>query len=154
MKRMTAPEPSVALEPLFQRRPLEQLCCVNEGCSEAGVYGAGNLSVCSSKGSGRWRILRCGSCKSEFSERKGTAMWGSRMTEQTAIAIAQHLQEGCGIRKTARLVGVSKDGVSAMALRLGLHARRFHDQHVKNLTVAEVQLDEKWSFVEKKRKTV
>jgi hypothetical protein len=74
------------------------------------------------------------------------------MTPEKAKAIAQHLQEGCGIRQTARLVEVSKDGVTAMAIRLGLHAKRFHDQRVEHLDVKEVQLDEKWSFVGKKEK--
>jgi hypothetical protein len=104
------------------------------------------------KGGGRWRILRCTACKDEFSERKGTPLWRSRMPSDKALAIASHLKEGCGIRQTARLVGASKDGVTAVALRLGLHAKRFHDQHAQGLTVDEVQFDEKWAFVEKKQK--
>ena len=46
-----------------------------------------------------------------------------RMRPDKVIDIAQHLGEGCGIRKTARLVGASKDGVTNLGLRLGLHAR-------------------------------
>jgi hypothetical protein len=76
------------------------------------------------------------------------------MADDKALAIAQHLQEGCGIRRTARLVGASKDGVTAVAIRLGLHAKRFHDQQAQNLVVKEVQFDEKWSFVEKKREAL
>jgi hypothetical protein len=74
------------------------------------------------------------------------------MAPEKAAAIASHLKEGCGIRKTARLVGVSKDGVTSIALRLGLHARAVHDERVRNLQVREVQFDEKWSFVGKKQK--
>jgi hypothetical protein len=103
------------------------------------------------KGGGRWRILRCTTCKTEFSERKGTPLWRTRMPPEKAAAIASHLKEGCGIRKTARLVGVSKDGVSSIALRLGLHARAVHDERVRDLNVREVQFDEKWSFVGKKQ---
>jgi transposase-like protein len=147
---MLAQDRDARLVELSNQRPLEQLCCVNPDCSLQGRYAGGNLSVRSGKGSGRWRILYCAACKSDFSERKGTAMWGSRMSPDKAAAIAQHLQEGCGIRQTARLVGASKDGVTAVALRLGLHAKRFHDQQVHNLVVEEVQFDEKWSFVEKK----
>lgn len=140
--------------PAIVHCPLEELCCVNEECAVKGRYAEGNLSVRNGKGSGRWRILRCGVCGSEFSERKGTALWGSRMPLEKAEAIAQHLQEGCGIRQTARLVGASTDGVTAMAKRLGLHAKRFHDQQVQDLTVTEVQFDEKWSFVKKKREAL
>jgi transposase-like protein len=151
---MRAQDRNAPIEALFIPRPLEQLCCVNPDCPQAGVYAGDNLSVCPSKGSGRFRILRCATCKSEFSERKGTALWGSRMADDKALAIAQHLQEGCGIRRTARLVGASKDGVTAVAIRLGLHAKRFHDQQAQNLVVKEVQFDEKWSFVEKKREAL
>ena len=93
------------------QRPLEELCCVNPHCPDAGRRGAGNLTVRTGKGGGRWRILRCSSCKTEFSERRGTPLWGTRMDPEKAEAIASHLKEGCGIRKTSRLVGASKDGV-------------------------------------------
>jgi LacI family transcriptional regulator len=85
-----------------------------------------------------------------FSERKGTPLWGTRMRPEKAEAIASHLQEGCGIRKTARLVGASTDGVTGMALRLGLHAKFLHDELALGLEVHEAQADEKWSFVGKK----
>ncbi len=130
--------------------PLEQLCCVQADCPLAGQRGAGNLSLRRGKGGGRWRILRCAACEVEFSERKGTPLWGTRMSLEKAEAIASHLKEGCGIRQTARLVGASKDGVTAVAKRLGLHAKRIHDQRAKGLPVQEVQFDEKWAFVEKK----
>ena len=74
------------------------------------------------------------------------------MAPDKAEAIASHLKEGCGIRKTARLVGASKDGVTHLALRLGLHARALHEQWARDLTVTEAQFDEKWAFVGKKQK--
>lgn len=142
------PEPRVGTDP--PQSPLASLCCVNTQCPLAGRHGAGNLSVRKGKGGGRWRILRCAACRSEFSERKGTALWGSRMSLDKTLAIASHLKEGCGIRQTARLVSASKDGVTAVAKRLGLHAKQFHDQQAQGLQVDEVQFDEKWAFVEKK----
>ncbi len=74
------------------------------------------------------------------------------MAPEKAEAIASHLEEGCGIRKTARLVGASKDGVTSIAIRAGLHARALHDERVRDLGVNEAQFDEKWSFVGKKQK--
>ena len=72
------------------------------------------------------------------------------MRPETVKNIAEHLKEGCGIRKTSRLVGASKDGVTNMGIRLGLHAKAFHDERVRDIEVKESQLDEKWAFVEKK----
>ena len=132
------------------QRPLEELCCVNPSCPDKGLRGHGNLSVRKGKGAGRWRILRCSTCKSEFSERKGTALWGTKMPADKVMDIAEHLKEGCGIRKTSRLVGASKDGVTSIAIRLGLHAKAQHDKRVRDLDVTEAQFDEKWAFVEKK----
>ncbi len=76
------------------------------------------------------------------------------MPPEKAEDIAEHLKEGCGIRKTARLVGASKDGVTSIAVRLGLHARSLHDDRVEDLQVQEAQLDEKWSFIGKKKETL
>lgn len=133
-------------------RPIEELCCVNPSCADSGQLGRGNLSVRVGKGRGRWRVLRCSTCRREFSERKGTPLWRARVSPETAEAIGSHLKEGCGVRKTARLVGVDKDTVTRMALRLGQHARALHGERVQNLAVPEAQFDEKWSFVAKKQK--
>ena len=133
-------------------RPLEELCCVKPDCADRGRRGAGNLSVRRGKGGGRWRVLRCSTCKGEFSERAGTPLWGTRMPPDKAEAIGSHLKEGCGIRKTSRLVPASKDGVTSIAIRLGLHARALHDERVRDLDVREAQFDEKWAFVGKKEK--
>lgn len=134
------------------QRKLEDLCCVEAACPDKGKRGHGNLSIRKGKGSGRWRILRCSTCRSEFSERKGTALWGLRMAPSKVENIAAHLKEGCGIRATARLTGASKDGVTSIALRLGLHAHALHDDLAQGLNVSEAQFDEKWSFVNKKQK--
>jgi transposase-like protein len=147
-KAQAAPDESLGL----LQRPIVQLCCVNAACVDRGQAGRGNLRVRKGKGGGRWRVLRCSTCQSEFSERKGTALWGTRMAPDKAVAIASHLKEGCGLRKTGRLVGASKDGVTSLALRLGLHARALHEERAVDLHVTEVQFDEKWAFVGKKQK--
>ncbi len=80
------------------------------------------------------------------------------MPPDKAEAIASHLKEGCGIRKTARLVGASQDGVTSIAIRLGLHARATaggtgaQPTRVRDLDVDEAQFDEKWCFVGKKER--
>ena len=91
--------------------------------------------------------------KTEFSERKGTGLFGSKLSPEKIVAVAEHLKEGCGIRKTSRLTGVSKSGVTSLAIRLGLHARALHDERVRDLSVSEAQFDEKWSYVGKKQKS-
>jgi LacI family transcriptional regulator len=99
---------------------LAMFSCQNPSCSDYGRPGAGNLSVCARYGKQQRRLLYCKTCKARFSERKGTAMFDSRLPEDKAEAILQLLAAGHGIRETARLVGVSKDTV----LRYGVRARQ------------------------------
>ena len=110
---------------------LNLFCCQNPQCSDYGLRGRDNLRVAFRYGQGRrHRMLACRTCQQRFSERKGTALFGSRLPHDRALAVFEHLQDGCGIRQTARLVGVDKDTVVRYALRAGTHARQAHDELV------------------------
>jgi transposase-like protein len=91
---------------------LAMFSCQNPSCPDHGRRGAGNLSVCGHYGIHQRRLLYCKTCKARFSERKGTALFDSRLTEDKVKAILSHLADGYGVRETARRVGVSKDTVS------------------------------------------
>jgi transposase-like protein len=110
---------------------LDRFCCQNPQCSDYGLRGRGNLRVAFRYGKGRrHRMLACRTCQQRFSERKGTALFGSRLPQDRALAVFEHLQDGCGVRQTARLAGVDKDTVVRYALRAGTHARQTHDELV------------------------
>lgn len=127
------------------------ICCVNSPCPDAGKRGAGNVRFVRWTGLNRdIRFVRCRTCRAEFSERKGTAMFGARLPQKEIFSIVEHLAEGDGIRKTGRLTRHTPETVSRWLKRGGSHAKAFHDQKAQHLDVPEVQLDEKWSFVGKK----
>ena len=110
---------------------LSRFCCLNEGCSEYGNRGAGNLTVCARYGKGKQRrMLYCRSCKARFSERKGTPLFGSQLTEEQALSIFEHLADRNGVRATARLVKVNRNTVVRYARLAGDHARLLHDERV------------------------
>ena len=117
------------------QRPLQDLCCVNPDCPLRGQQAVGNLSVRKGKGRGNWRVLRCATCKAEFSERKGTALYRSRLEPEKFIAIAEHLKEGVGVRATARLCKTRPDTVGLVGLRVGIHGRALHEEKAKGLEV-------------------
>ena len=73
------------------------------------------------------------------------------MTRPSHSLQAKHLAEGTGVRATARLCGVSLNTVLRCTKRFGKHAEHFHDEHVRHLDRRQVQPDEAWSFVGKKR---
>jgi LacI family transcriptional regulator len=76
------------------------------------------------------RLLYCKTCKARFSERKGTPLFDTRLPEDKAVSVLAHIAEGCGVRKTGRLVGVNKDTVVRYSLLAGQHAKQLHDELV------------------------
>ena len=109
---------------------LTTFCCQNEDCPDYGRRGHGNLTACARYGSSQTRLLYCKSCKARFSERKATPLFDARLPNQKVVAILEHLADGCGVRQTARLVGVDKDTVARYAGRAGGHAQQLHDELV------------------------
>ena len=110
---------------------LARFCCHNPDCALYGRRGAGNLSVCDRYGKhNHIRLLYCNACEGRFSERKGTALFHSHLPDDKALAVLQHLDEGCGIRSTGRLVGVDPNTVGRLARIAGRHAHDAHDELV------------------------
>jgi len=63
-----------------------------------------------------------------FSERKGTPLFGSQLSEDQALSLFEHLAERTGVRATARLVKVNRNTVVRYARLAGGHARQLHDE--------------------------
>jgi LacI family transcriptional regulator len=96
-----------------------------------GQRGQGNLSVCGRIGKNKTiRQLYCRACKARFSERKGTPLYNAKLPSERIVAILDHVREGCGVRQTGRLVGVSKNTANHYIWLAGDHARQLHDELV------------------------
>jgi transposase-like protein len=109
---------------------LARFCCLNPDCDAYGRRGSDNLLVIDHFGKARHRLLYCRACKARFSEFKGTPFFNSKLPHDKVLAVLEHLAEGCGVRQTARLVGVNKDTVTRLALLAGRHAKDAHDDLV------------------------
>jgi LacI family transcriptional regulator len=110
---------------------LSRFCCLNPDCPDYGRRNSGHLSVCMRYGRDQQhRLLYCATCRARFSERKGTPLFDTRLPEDKAVSVLNHIAEGCGVRKTGRLVGVSKDTVVRYSVLAGGHARRLNDELV------------------------
>jgi LacI family transcriptional regulator len=110
---------------------LARFCCLNTSCPDYGKRGGTNLAVRGRLGAEKqYRILRCRTCGSRFSERKGTALYRSRLGEGKAVSVLEHLNEGCGVRQTGRLVKVHRDTVMRSGRLAGEHAKCAHDEVV------------------------
>ena len=110
---------------------LSRFCCQNSECPDYGKRGGGNLSVCDHYGPNKQRrVLRCATCKARFSERKGTVLFGATLPEEKILSVLEHIDEGCGVRETGRLVGVHRDTVMRYSRLAGNHAHEVHDELV------------------------
>lgn len=110
---------------------LGRFCCQNTDCPDAGKRDHGNLSVTMRYGSDKSRrMLRCSTCKTRFSERKGTPLFAARLPTDRVVAILAHVADGVGTRKTARLTGVHQDTVTRYIRRAGDQAHQLHDELV------------------------
>jgi transposase-like protein len=110
---------------------LSHFCCQNHDCADYGRRGLGNLTVCGHYGKDQQRrLLYCRTCKDRFSERKGTLLFGSQLTEAKVQSILEHLRERNGIRATARLVAVNRNTVVRYSRLAGEHAQQIHDEFV------------------------
>jgi transposase-like protein len=110
---------------------LSRFCCQSSECPDYGKRGGGNLSVCDHYGpSKQRRMLRCATCQARFSERKGTPLFGATLPEEKICSLLEQIDEGCGVRKSSRLVGVHRDTVTRYSRLAGDHARAVHDELV------------------------
>ena len=135
----------------YTRPPIESLACVEPDCDLYGRCGQGNLTVRKVYGKDKIRYLRCKSCRSEFSERKGSPLWNTKVREVKAVSVAAHLSEGCSQESIVRLVGVDISVVQRLTSVVGKHGRLFHDERVTDIEVNALEADERYGFSESKQ---
>ncbi|MCA1686989.1 MAG: hypothetical protein LC745_13675, partial [Planctomycetia bacterium] len=108
---------------------LSRFCCQNPGCPDYGKRAGGNLTACARYGKDKQiRLLYCRTCRYRFSERRGTPLFGSQLTQDKAVSLFRHIADRSGVRATARLVGVTPNTVVRYSRLSGKHARELHDE--------------------------
>ena len=60
------------------------------------------------------------------------------------------LSEGNSINSTARLVNIHRDTCTRLMVRFGEVCRLFLDREMRDLQLAEIQVDEMWTFCQKR----
>jgi hypothetical protein len=110
---------------------LARFRCFNASCPEHGLRGKGNIAVRAYYGPDKARrLLYCKACGQRFSERKGTPLFHCHLPPDKAQAVLEHLQDGCGVRQTSRLVKVHQATVTRLGRLAGQHAKDAHDELV------------------------
>jgi len=109
---------------------LSRFCCPNPDCARYHQRDAGNIRVRARYGKHRRRLLYCLDCKARFSETRGTPLFDCRLPQDKALSILAHLQDGCGVRQTARLCKAGRNTVARLGRLAGDHAALAHDHLV------------------------
>jgi IS1 family transposase len=78
----------------------------------------------------------------------------NRLNNAARTAVLNCLIEGCSIRSTVRMTGVSKKAVSRLLVEAGAVAAEYQDRVFRNLTCRRIQVDELWGFNYCKQKNV
>jgi hypothetical protein len=113
------------------RPGIEHFFCHNSACPDHGKRGHGNVYFRGWSGRDkRIRMVYCRTCKKSSSERKGTALERSQLPTGKAVSVLDHLREGCGVRATSRLTGVSRDTIARYLARAGDQSKNLHDELV------------------------
>ena len=126
--------------------------CDDPSCSHYQKVGAGNIATYYR----RQRQLYCkGSCPGRpFVATKGTIFYGLKTPLDKIVAVLQTLAQSMGLRNTCRSHGVTADAALKWVVKAGDHVDELTAYMSRNLHLDQVQIDEFWSFVLKKKRAL
>src|SRR4029453_8060470 len=78
----------------------------------------------------------------------------NRLPTEDRARILRALCEGCSLRSTSRMGGVSINTVTKLLIDAGRVCARFQHDTLRNLSCKRLQLDEVWGFVYAKERNV
>jgi hypothetical protein len=122
--------------------------CDNRDCTHYGQVGAGNLFI-NSRPHGQ---IYCNKCDAKpFSVRRGTMFFGLRTPMDKIINVLGLLASGVGVNAICREQDVTADSLRAWIVLASNQVTAFTEYMQHNMHLEQVQIDEFWSFIRKKR---
>lgn len=123
--------------------------CDDPTCSHYQQVSAGNIGTYYRK----QNQLYCkGSCSGRpFVATKGTIFYGLKTPLDKVVKVLETLSRGMGLRNTCALHEVTADAALEWIVKAGNHVEELTTYMTQNLHLDQVQIDEFWSFVLKKR---
>jgi len=122
--------------------------CDNKECAKYGLVGQGNIkthSFASDQG-------YCNCCKSKpFAVRKGTMFYRLRTPIDKIIQVLRLLSSGMGQNAICRQEDVTGDSVRSWIILASEQVSAFTEHMQRDMHLDQVQIDEFWSFIRKKR---
>jgi len=125
--------------------PLSFFACPNSDCADFNKFDADNISVAEWMGKDKAiRRLYCKTCGTRFSERQGSLMQDTKLSQSDVVRIVKCLGHGCSVEATADICEVDTRTVQRLLERSGKRAEDFHRLQLENLDepLEVVQMDE------------
>jgi transposase-like protein len=127
--------------------------CPNSDCTYFQKTGMGNI-VGNGKYATRSGVVRkyiCRRCGRVFNDRTGTVFFDLRTSDEKVLIALKLLIKGMSVRGIAEVLGSKPDTVLRWLGRAAAHSEQVNTWLVRDLKIRKVELDELWSFVEKKQ---
>lgn len=125
--------------------------CDTPSCSHYQQVGAGNIKTYCRKHN---QVYCNGSCPGRpFVVTKGTIFYGLKTPLQKVVEVLSTLAGGMGLNNTCSLHRVTADAVLEWLVKAAKHVDELTAYMVGELHLDQVQIDEFWSFVLKKKRT-
>lgn len=122
--------------------------CDNESCSHYNKPDAGNIKI-NSRAKGQ---VYCNNCGNRWVLTKGTMFFGIRTPIEKVVKVLLCLSRGMGLRNTCRQEEVTADSALNWIDKAAKHTNEFTAYMQRDMHLDQVQIDEFWSFIRKKRK--
>jgi len=124
--------------------------CDNSACSCYQQTEAGNIKThCRKQGQ-----VYCNRCKSApFVVTKGTIFYGLKTPLEKVVSTLKLLAGGMGVNATCAQQEVTADSITSWIKKAGNHVEEFTDFMQQDMQLDQVQIDEFWSFIKKKKST-
>jgi len=76
------------------------------------------------------------------------------LKREKQIAVIAALAEGMAIRQVERMTEIHRDTIMRLGLRVGQGCARIMDEKMRGLECRNIQIDEIWGFIQKKKKNL
>jgi IS1 family transposase/transposase-like protein len=125
--------------------------CPNTKCNGKGSQG--NIRAIASylTQSGRKRIFECTVCHETFSETRDTVFFDLKTPEEKVMMALKMILVGVELSGISFVLGVKEETVLEWLKRAAKKSEEINKVFLRELPVTEVQLDEMWSFVLRKK---
>jgi transposase-like protein/IS1 family transposase len=100
------------------------------------------------------RRFRCPVCKKTYTEPHRRTLDTMYIPQEKAVLALRLLLEGNSIRSTERITELDRNTIMTLLVKAGERCQSLMDSKLRNLRMEHIQVDEIWTFVQKKRRQV